>query len=196
MGYEGFLRLSVPEFEKRKVEVHKALSGITKSIAAVRKMGLEPEIVTAGGTGTYNITAEFEGVTEIQPGSYVTMDHMYNTIETCGTDFHNSLTVLSIVVSTSSDRVVMDMGWKAASVEYSLFGWDGMAHAVDLEGTTYFPGGDEHGILKFAEGARRPNLGDRVKFIPSHCDTTLNLYSKFYAVRGDVVEVVCPIAKR
>jgi 3-hydroxy-D-aspartate aldolase len=196
MGYEGFLQLSIPEFEKRKAEVHKALSGITKSIAALRKAGLEPEIVTSGGTGTYNITAEFEGVTEIQPGSYITMDHMYNKMETCGTDFKNSLTVHSTVVSTSSDRVVIDMGWKAASVEYQLFGWDGMAHAVDLEGATYFPGGDEHGILKFSEGARRPALGDRVKFIPSHCDTTLNLYSKFYAVRGNKVELVCPIAKR
>ena len=37
-----------------------------------------------------------------------------------------------------------------------LFGWDGMAHAVELEGASYFPGGDEHGILKFSEGARRP----------------------------------------
>jgi 3-hydroxy-D-aspartate aldolase len=121
---------------------------------------------------------------------------MYDKMETCGTDFQNSLSVLSTVVSSASDRVVLDMGWKAASVEYSLFGWDGMAHAVDLDGATYFPGGDEHGILKFPEGARRPTLGDRVRFIPSHCDTTLNLHSKFSGVRGGVVELVCPIAKR
>ena len=44
----GFCNFPYPEFEKRKVEVHKALSGITKSIAALRKIGLEPEIVTSG----------------------------------------------------------------------------------------------------------------------------------------------------
>ncbi len=198
MGYEGFLQLSIPELEKRKIAVHKALAGITESLKALKKIGLEPGIVTSGGTGTYNITAEFEGVTEIQPGSYVTMDHMYNGIETCGTDFKNAMCVLSTVVSTFSDRVVVDMGWKAASVEYQIFGWDGMPHPVeDFEGATYFPGGDEHGILKFPSGSvKRPKLGDRVKFIPSHCDTTLNLYSKFYGVRGDFVEVICPIAKR
>ena len=197
MGYEGFLQLSIPELEKRKMAVHKALAGITESIKAVNKIGLEPGIVTSGGTGTYNITAEFEGVTEIQPGSYVTMDHMYNGMETCGSDFKNALSIISTVVSTSRDRVVVDMGWKAASVEYQIFGWDGMPYPLDLNGATYFPGGDEHGILKFSsETAKRPNLGDRVKFIPSHCDTTLNLYSKFYGVRGESVEVVCPIAKR
>jgi len=195
MGYEGFLQLTIPEIEKRKIEDHKALAGISRSIDAVKKDGFEPEIVTSGGTGTYNIAAEFEGVTEIQPGSYVMMDHRYNLMETCGTDFKNSLSILSRVVSTPDDRVIVDMGWKSASVEYQIFGWDGMAHPIGIS-AKYFPGGDEHGVLKFEEGAKRPKLGDRLRFIPSHCDTTLNLYKKFYGIRGDRVEVVCPIAKR
>jgi len=67
MGYEGFLQLTIPEIEKRKIEDHNALAGISRSIDAVKKAGFEPEIVTSGGTGTYNIAAEFDGVTEIQP---------------------------------------------------------------------------------------------------------------------------------
>jgi len=195
MGYEGFLQLSIPEMEKRRIEDRKALFGIMRSIDAVKKLGLVPEIVTSGGTGTYNIAAEFEGVNEIQPGSYVMMDHSYNRIATCGTDFQNALFLISTVISTHPDRVVTDMGWKAASIEYQIYGWAGMPHVVDGK-ATYSPGGDEHGILHYAEGATRPQLGDRFKFLPSHCDTTLNLYSKFYGVRGDRVEVVCPIAKR
>jgi 3-hydroxy-D-aspartate aldolase len=195
MGYEGFLQLSIPDFEKRKIEDRKALFGIMRSIDAVKKIGLVPEIVTSGGTGTYNIAAEFEGVNEIQPGSYVMMDNAYRKIQTCGSDFENSLYILSTAISTHPDRVVTDVGWKAASIEYQIFGWDGMPHLVDGK-ATYSPGGDEHGILHYEENTPRPNLGDRLKFIPSHCDTTLNLYSKFYGVRGDRVEVVCPIAKR
>jgi D-serine deaminase-like pyridoxal phosphate-dependent protein len=199
MGYEGFLQLSTPEFEKRKELVYTALAGLAKSIESVKKMaGLEPEIVTSGGTGTYNITAEYDGVTEIQPGSYLMMDHRYNDMQTCGTDFQNSLTILSTVVSTPPDRVIVDMGWKAASVEYAIYGWDGMPHPIGLEGAKYSPGGDEHGILKFGGNSqtKRPRMGERIRFIPSHCDTTLNLHSKFYGVRGDRVEVLCNIAKR
>jgi D-serine deaminase-like pyridoxal phosphate-dependent protein len=90
------------------------------------------------------------------------------------------------------------MGWKAASIEYQIFGWDGMPHPVGLEGTKYSPGGDEHGVLHFdAETSKsRPGLGNRIKFIPSHCDTTLNLHSRFYGIRGERVEAICPIAKR
>ncbi len=203
MGYEGHLQTSIPEFDKRKKEVHSALSKLQKSIEEARKLGLDPEIVTAGGSGTYNITAEVPGVTEIQPGSYIVMDARYNLIDTLGRDFKNSLFLISSVVSTrGDDRVIIDMGWKACSLEYQIIGYDGMPKAVgyDPGEITYSPGGDEHGILKIAQGveaSRRPKLGDRIKFIPSHCDTTVNLYSKFYGVRkkGEV-EIVCPIARR
>jgi len=199
MGYEGHLQLSIPEFEKRKTEVHKTLSNLAISLEAVRKeSGLDADIVTSGGTGTYNITAEYDGVTEIQPGSYVMMDHRYNLMQTCGTDFGNSLKVLSTVISAPSEgRVVVDMGWKACSVEYQIFGWDGMPRPVEFSEAKYSPGGDEHGILNLDEKAvKKPRIGDRITFLPSHCDTTLNLHNKFYGVRGDRVEVVCPIARR
>ncbi len=37
-------------------------------------------MVSVGGTGSYNIDADFPGVTEIQPGSYMFMDSHYNKI--------------------------------------------------------------------------------------------------------------------
>ena len=196
MGYEGHLQMSIPEFEKRIVAVKNALSNLSKSVEETKKLGLDVEIVTAGGTGTYNITAEFPGVTDIQPGSYVTMDHLYNGVDTCGTDFLNSLTVLSTVVSTPNEsQAVIDMGWKSTSVEYSIFGWNGMPKPVGVE-ATYSPGGDEHGILKLKDGSQKVRIGDRIQFVPSHCDTTLNLHSKFYGIRNGRVELVCPIARR
>lgn len=196
MGYEGHLQLSIPEFDKRKLAVKSALSGLTESIEETKRAGIDVEIVTSGGTGTYNITADYEGVTDIQPGSYVMMDNRYNLIDTTGRDFQNSLFMISTVVSKPSDsQAVIDLGWKSASVEYSIYGWDGMPKAVEYD-ASYSPGGDEHGILKFREGAKQPSIGDRMKFIPSHCDTTLNLHNKFYGVRNDRVEVVCPIARR
>ncbi len=51
-------------------------------------------------------------------------------------------------------------------------------------------------FLNCERPSSRPNVGDKVKFIPAHCDTTLNLHGVFYGVRGDSVEVVCPVARR
>ena len=113
-----------------------------------------------------------------------------------GKDFAQSMNVLSTVVSTPNDRqAVIDMGWKAAGLEYQMLGWGGMPKALS-EGITYVPGGDEHGILKCEKSSQRPSVGDKMRFIPAHGDTTLNLYCHFYGTRGDEVEVVCPIARR
>ncbi len=194
--YEGNLQLSFPDFEVRKKQAVPALQKITDTINALKKLGLEPDIVTGGGTGTYNITAGYPGVTDIQPGSYIMMDRRYSEIETAGSDFDQAMTVLSTVVSTPTDtKAIIDMGWKAVGVEYEIFGWGGMPKPM-IEGASYSTGGDEHGVLKFDSSSKRPKVGDRVRFIPAHCDTTLNLYGSFYGVRADNVEVTCPVARR
>ena len=39
-------------------------------------------------------------------------------------------------------------------------------------------------------------LGDRLEFLATHCDPTVNLYDQLYALRGDQVESVWKIAAR
>jgi len=196
MGYEGHLQISTPNFEERKAKAMVALGGVTKTINSLKELGIVPEIVTCGGTGTYNITAGYPGVTEIQPGSYIYMDRRYGEIGPAGSDFEKAMTVIGTVVSTATPtRAVTDLGWKAVGIEYEALGLGGMPTPL-LPGLKYTPGGDEHGILTAEEPKYRPNVGDRVRFIPAHCDTTLNLYGTFYGVRGDRVEVACPVARR
>ena len=195
-AYEGNLQLSTPNFERRRELALAELQKIANTIAALKHHGLVPEIVTGGGTGTYNITAGYPGITDIQPGSYIMMDGRYSEMETAGSDFDQSMTVLSTVVSTPNDtRAVIDLGWKAVGIEYASLGWGGMPRPL-IHGVTYRTGGDEHGVLECERPSSRPKVGDKVKFIPSHCDTTLNLHGVFYGLRGDNVEVVCPIARR
>jgi D-serine deaminase-like pyridoxal phosphate-dependent protein len=195
-GYEGHLQLSMPNFDERKKAAEVPLQKVSDTVRALKDVGLHPEIVTCGGTGTYNITAGHPDVTEIQAGSYITMDRRYSEILPAGRDFAQSMTVLSTVVSTPNEKqAVIDLGWKAVGVEYEMFGWGGLPKAL-REGLTYSPGGDEHGILKCENSSLRPKIGDKLRFIPGHCDTTLNLHGHFYGTRGDRVEVVCPVARR
>jgi len=194
--YEGNLQLSIPDFDKRKEQAAATLQKITITINALKHLGLVPEIVTGGGTGTYNITAGYPGITDIQPGSYIMMDRRYSEIETSGSDFEQAMTIISTVVSTPTEsRAVTDLGWKAVGIEYEAIGWGGMPRPL-IHGAKYATGGDEHGVLNCERPSSRPNVGDKVKFIPAHCDTTLNLHGVFYGVRGDRVEAVCPVARR
>src|SRR5439155_1117260 len=56
--------------------------------------------------------------------------------------------------------------------------------------------GGEHGRLTVTDPSRAPRLGERIEFFPPHCDPTINLYDRIYAMRGDKVEAVWDIAAR
>ena len=101
-----------------------------------------------------------------------------------------ALSVLATVISRPEEnRVIVDMGYKSASSD------GGMPRPVGLSGAAFSFGGDEHGQLKF-DGPAPLDIGDKVAFHPSHCDTTVNLHNHFMMVRDGVVEDVIEIAAR
>ena len=107
------------------------------------------------------------------------------------TDFGNSLSVLTTIIShPSKGRAITDGGNKALSTDES------MPIPKELTGIEYRPGGDEYGILSLKKPNRDLHVDDHVEFIPGHCDTTVNLYNFFFAVRKGVVEAVWPIEGR
>jgi D-serine deaminase-like pyridoxal phosphate-dependent protein len=153
---------------------------------ALKRLGFEVEILTGGSTGTWDIDTHLEEVTELQAGSYVLMDLAYGKI---GLPFRHALTVLTTVISANHDGFVsVDGGFKAFSTDRG-YG----PQAVGLPGSIYRWGGDEFGYL---DSEIRPKLGDKIEFIPPHCDPTVNLYDRIYVCRGDLVEGVWPVKDR
>jgi len=147
--------------------------------------GLEVEILSTAGTGTCAFAAQLAEVTELQAGSYPFMDCDYGRVE--GLPYESSLTVLASVVSRQrGDVAVVDAGWKAISTDA------GMPVVKGRPELAYATKGDEHGGV---QGARM-TPGERIELIPSHCDTTVNLYDEYVCMRHSVVEGVWPIAAR
>ena len=68
--------------------------------------------------------------------------------------------------------------------------------AKGWQGLTYSRFGDEFGATVAAKGAKLPRLGDRLEFIVPHCDPTVNLYDRVYAIRGEQVEAIWPVLAR
>ena len=60
---------------------------------------------------------------------------------------------------------------------------------------TYRYMGDEHGAVDF-DGGDAPAPGTAIEFLTSHCDPTVNLYSRLHVVRGEEVVDVWPIRAR
>lgn len=187
MGYEGHL-VANRDYEVRKTETIKAMEKLVGTAEAVRKAGIAVKLVSAAGTGTYNITGLVKGITELQCGSYIFMDGDYVQVLT---DFKPALNVLSMVISRPApDRAVTDAGLKSISTDR------GLPAVVGLKGATVAGLSEEHGRLKIGGEAAKLRVGDKVRLLPMHGDTTINLHTHYFGVRDGRLEAVIPIEGR
>jgi D-serine deaminase-like pyridoxal phosphate-dependent protein len=186
-GYEGHLQHLANDERQRLCR--EAMNKLCDTAKLIRGEGIPLEIVTTGGTGTAEICAQFEGITEVQPGSFVFMDVAYRNA--IGPLYTNALSVISTVISRPvPERAVIDAGLKSLSNDM------GNAEVKNDPATSYRPGGDEHGILTCRPDNTTLKLGTRVEMIPSHIDTTVNLFDTYYGIRNGVIEEIWPILAR
>jgi len=186
MGYEGHA-VMIGDFAERTRVVQEAMAQLVSTSDTLERAGIGVRIVSAGGSGTHMITGNYPGITEIQAGSYATMDAKYQEV---GLDFQLALTVVARVISTTGSSVaIMDAGYKALTTEV------GMPRVVRPTGWTIAKFSEEHANLR-REGGEPLHPGDRVEIVPSHGCTTINLHDAYYVTRNDIVEGVWPIAGR
>jgi D-serine deaminase-like pyridoxal phosphate-dependent protein len=188
MGYEGHLVL-VDDAVERAGRVRAAFEPMAETLGLLEQDGLPVHIVSGAGTGTFDVTGTLPFVTEVQVGSYVFMDNTYSRVRT---EFEPSLTLLSTIVSRPvPERIVVDAGLKAMTSE---FGWP---RPLDGEGLAVRYLSEEHGVLDLAADGRFDGKpGDRMRFQPSHCCTTVNLHDRLYVVQNGKLVDVWPIAAR
>ena len=165
---------------------------VKESVDLLARHGIRCQVVSGGGTGTYNLEAASEVYNEIQPGTYVFMDADYlaNRDRLGGPfrDFEVSLYVLATVMSRRPGIAIVDAGLKAISLGNGL-------PLVHGGGVSYKRFADEHGVLA-PSGGPLPDLGHQVSLIPVNCDPTVNLYDHLAGVRNGVVEAVWPVEGR
>ena len=180
-------------FEQRQRRSRELLAGAVETRKLLDAAGFNTSILSVGSTGTYNIDSAIAGVTELQCGSYCVLDVDYRSIGgrdgAVYKDFQPALTVLATVVNDNVDgRVSIDAGTKAIDTTTSH-----KPESIAPPGLVYNRGGDEFGIISNDNMTPLPKLGDRVEFIVPHCDPSIALHDRLYAMRGDTVEAVWPV---
>src|SRR5207253_359314 len=78
-GYDGHLQLLTDPEEKR-AKCRDGLRQLVDTRRLIEKANLPVKVVTGAGTGTGEFTVGYDGVTEIQPGSFVLMDCIYHGV--------------------------------------------------------------------------------------------------------------------
>jgi D-serine deaminase-like pyridoxal phosphate-dependent protein len=186
MGYEGHA-VGIEDRAERDGRATKAIQRLLDTLQLIRAAGLPCEIVSAGGTGTFDITGALEGITEIQAGSYALMDTAYAKLDI---PFERAFSILSTVLARPKPELcVTDSGLKACAVDH------GNPSVKGIEGANVLFLSDEHASITLSpESAIRP--GDRIELWPSHTDPTINLHDALFAVDGDEVVEIWPVAAR
>lgn len=185
-GYEGHavdLRDDGERIEKTKA----SLKALIDTRRLIEKSGIKVQIVSGGGTGTYDINGETEGIDELQAGSYALMDWWYTDIRP---EFRQAMSILVTVISRPRPNIaVVDVGRKGCGAEW------GPPRVKNLPGAK-IPSftSEEHGTIQLPDDvAAKIKVGDRLELIPSHGCTTSNLYREFVAHRGGKVVDRWPI---
>jgi D-serine deaminase-like pyridoxal phosphate-dependent protein len=163
-----------------------------------RQSGLPCHIFTGAGTGTYEIDCRIPELTDLQVGSYTLMDAEYLSIgssqdPTRFDKFPPALTLLTTVINTNHDHfVTVDAGLKAlyhhGAIPYIL-------HPPD-SGFQYDWWGDEHGKIALSNRSKKPQIGEVLELVVSHCDPTVNLFDLLYFTRKGKVTGVWPVDLR
>ena len=180
MGFEGHLSWIEPR-EKRRAQVKKAESLLVKTKALAEGHGVHIEDISTGSTGTYDVTANNPEITELQAGTYVLMDGKYyrHTPE-----FSCALTVLATVISRPDHkRAVADAGLMSIN---TALGNPQIVNRNDIEVLELHA---ENTILKTQPGSKI-KVGDKIEFIPSYLDGTINCHEQVCAVRRETVETI------
>jgi D-serine deaminase-like pyridoxal phosphate-dependent protein len=195
-AYAGHLM----HIEDAALRRERSLAGLAK-LREVRDQfasaGLATEILTGGGTGTFDIDPEARVLTELQAGSYVFMDRQYQEVRLAnGAEwpFRPSLFVVARVVSAHHDgHVTIDAGFKAVATDAGL----PVVAAGAPKDASYFFFGDEQGGIALAPNAgERPRAGDIVRLLVPHCDPTVNLYDALHVFEAGRLAEIWPIEAR
>jgi D-serine deaminase-like pyridoxal phosphate-dependent protein len=179
-GYDGHLQL-MPDPAERRAKCLEGLDRLVGTRRLIERAGIPVEVVTGAGTGTWEYVSSFEGITEIQPGSFVLMDSAYHAVRP---EFGCALSVLATTISRRPDWYVLDAGSKAISRDF---------------GTPVVKGRPEDKVIKLSEehatveSTAPAKVGERREVIPAHCCASMNLHRACVGVRGGRVEALWPI---
>jgi len=187
MAWEGHT-VAIQDQEEKVRRCTEAVRKLTDSADMCRAAGLNIEIVSCGGSGSYQITSHLPGPTESQTGGAMFTDVTYRT---WGVPLEPSLFILATVISRPTPyRAVCDAGHK--TVDYHI----AFPEVIGIPGVLLNHPSAEHGTMELAGPEVPLKVGDKIDIMVSYGDWTVYKHDYLYGVRNGIVETEWPILAR
>jgi 3-hydroxy-D-aspartate aldolase len=194
-AYSGMIQ-HVGRHSDRILAYQPRLNQLKALLSSLRALGLDPPIVSGGGTGSFDLDRGAGVFTEVQCGSYLFMDLEYEAVQLFAQEpnpYDVALSVQCTVLSSNwPGSVTIDGGSKS----FSAGGPVPRVMAGAPPDTVYEFAGDEFGKLLFTRDESALALASKVELVTPHCDPTVNLHSYYHCVRHGKLEAIWPIDAR
>ena len=177
-GYEGHL-LTIADAAQKERAVFDSIGMLEQSRDAMTAAGIECDVISAGGSGSFWITGRHPAVTELQAGGGIFGDLFYS--QQCGlTGVQPALTVVADVVSRPClDRAIVNTGRKAINPVVCP------PQVANLKGASVDSMSAEHTSLNLSGQSRDLRIGQQVALHVGYSDHSILMHRTIEIYRGE-----------
>ena len=187
MTWEGH-NLEHQDPDTKRAGIQHSIGQMLDTAQQCRQLGMPIEVLSCGGSGTYTITSQIAGVTEIQAGGGIFCDMAY---QGWGVALEPALFVRSTVTSRPAPtRIILDAGFKTMTRGFASPKLLDVAHVKSVVFSA------EHGIVTLDQANDTLKVGDAVDIVVGYSDATVFAHDTLYGIRDGHVEAVWPILGR
>ncbi len=192
--YPGHIRSLDNDGLNQIEELDRLLNSV---IERLRREGLPPRVVSGGSTPTLYHSHRIRALTEIRPGTYIFNDRNTWLAGACKPEDCAASILVTVVSTSRPGQVIVDGGSKTFSSDRLAPSPEpSFGYVLEAPGAVFTRMNEEHGYLDARKAGVELAVGDRLRIIPNHICTAVNLHEKMYGVRGDRVEAVWEVAGR
>lgn len=177
---------------ERAAVARQEAQALTTAVASLAAHGLTPRVVSGGSTPSVEYV-EGQPLTEIRPGVYAFGDAQQWELGTIGPE-SIALTCHATVVSTVGGRVILDSGSKALGADRPAW-TTGSGRLLDHPDARVGLVSEHHAVVSW-DASPLPALGERLRVVPNHVCTAVNLTDELHVARDGVLVDRWPVAAR
>lgn len=146
--------------------------------------GHEIKDVSGGSTPTALYAAKEKGVTEVRPGTYIFNDMMQVKIKAARQSDCAAYILATVISTPDKSYAIIDGGSKTFSGEVPMNAYphflEGYGRVIDNDDLVFSKMTEEHGIITSKKGTTGLEIGKKLKIIPNHVCTTINLHENVF----------------
>jgi D-serine deaminase-like pyridoxal phosphate-dependent protein len=189
-GYPGHCR-GEPELVRKRLEAGAELLAETHDMFL--SAGVCCDRISGGSTPTRYLT-HTTCVNELRAGTYAVLDRSDAHTEPAGFEACALWIETTVISNSVPEQVVIDAGSKTFPADVDPRG--GIGAILDRPDLQVANLNEEHGYIDVSRSDRPPEIGDRLRIVPTHACSCVNLHDALLGARNGVAERVVVVEAR